>query len=253
MLIRHLEYLCNNNNNKKENLSPIQKLEFTTMRIQYLSMGMWVSKLQECYRRKAKTLLRWWSVLIQMGDCTTALVNYDAQQVDDWDDNSFVTPKKRILKVHHVQSSTSISDLLLILTLLEKFVARPWPRHWQPNQSTTTHVKGSLWATSVYWISGSQVSNRKSTEDRKSCSGGFDITIQNTKKIVLVLYSDIYREILDQYRFKSWQATDKNDALSSAHCGLRQVSSIAPSPAASQATRPLCSCKRMLNPSQSWN
>jgi hypothetical protein len=50
-----------------------------------------------------------------------------------------------------------------------------------------------------------------------------------------ILYSDSSREISDQYRFTSWQATGKNDARSSAHCGLRRVSPIAPSFAANLA------------------
>jgi hypothetical protein len=58
---------------------------------------------------------------------------------------------------------------------------------------------------------------------------------------VLALYSDTDREISDQYRFTSWQAPGKNDAWTSAHCGLWRVSSLAPTPAASLATRRACS------------
>jgi hypothetical protein len=48
-------------------------------------------------------------------------------------------------------------------------------------------------------------------------------------------------QISDQYRFTGWQATRKNDAWSCAHCGLRRVSPIAPTPAVSLATRRPCS------------
>jgi hypothetical protein len=43
--------------------------------------------------------------------------------------------------------------------------------------------------------------------------------------------------ITDMYRFTNWQATGENDARSSAYSGLRQVSPVAPIPAASLATR----------------
>jgi hypothetical protein len=40
----------------------------------------------------------------------------------------------------------------------------------------------------------------------------------------------------------SWQAAGKNDAWLGAHCGLRQISAVAPPPpAANLATRRLCS------------
>jgi hypothetical protein len=64
------------------------------------------------------------------------------------------------------------------------------------------------------------------------------------------MYSDTYREISDQYRFTSSQATGKNDAWSSAHCGLRRVSPIASTPAASLATRRPCSRTENVNPQQ---
>jgi hypothetical protein len=69
-------------------------------------------------------------------------------------------------------------------------------------------------------------------------------------RLQLFLYSDTYREISYQYRFTSWQATGKNDAWSSAYCGLRRVSPIAPTPAASIATRRPCSRTENVNPSR---
>ena len=56
------------------------------------------------------------------------------------------------------------------------------------------------------------------------------------------------RSLTMQYRFTSWQATGKNDAWSSAHCGLRRVSPIAPTPAASLVTRRPCSRAENVNP-----
>jgi hypothetical protein len=62
------------------------------------------------------------------------------------------------------------------------------------------------------------------------------------------LYSDTHREISYQYHFTSWQATGKNNAWSSAHCGLRRVSPIVLAPAASLATCNPCSHTENINP-----
>jgi hypothetical protein len=48
-------------------------------------------------------------------------------------------------------------------------------------------------------------------------------------KVSAFRIATLYGEISDQYRFTSWQATCKNDAWSSAHCGLTVYDGLAPS------------------------
>ena len=66
-------------------------------------------------------------------------------------------------------------------------------------------------------------------------------------KVVIVeghgifLYSDAYKSRIAPLLQVSMQTTGKNDEWSSAHCGLRQVSPVAPTFAASLATRRSCS------------
>jgi hypothetical protein len=71
-------------------------------------------------------------------------------------------------------------------------------------------------------------------------------------KVSTFLYSDTYREISDQYHFTSWEVTGKNDAWSRAHCGLRRVSPIAPTSAASLVHAVPVAAQRTLTPRRSW-
>jgi hypothetical protein len=84
-----------------------------------------------------------------------------------------------------------------------------------------------------------------------SARGGNNLLDTGTVSAIKAKVSTLcfaYRVIFDHYRFTSSQATGKSDAWSSANCGLRRVSPIAPTSAASLATRRPCGRTENVNP-----